>query len=181
MDHHRQGQFSSYGGGHSGGCCPLVIDTLTFLSLIGFIALATYFFNIQIENSMLARDFPLLPNWMRINWIIQGRKHVFAIRRVGRHEPRCHYRHGQPEPYAVENGEQLVRGTFTPLALHNAAAKDSIIDCFRRNDMGRLLQSARKWLSQEAPRKSAYPDERSKGGEVMQKTQNALTYKCKST
>ena len=75
----RQGQFSSYGGGHGGGCCPLVIDTLTFLSLIGFIALATYFFNIQIAASMLARDFPLLPNWMRINWIIQGRKLACAI------------------------------------------------------------------------------------------------------
>ena len=69
-DNNRQGSFS----GHGGGCCPLVIDNLTFISLLVFIAMATYFFNIQIAASMLARDFPLLPNWIRSNWIIQGRK-----------------------------------------------------------------------------------------------------------
>ena len=47
-----------YGGDHHGafsgsGCCPGVVDPLTMLALVGGIALATYFFEIQIRNSML--------------------------------------------------------------------------------------------------------------------------------
>ena len=44
---------------HSGGggmeCCPLVVDYLTFISLLTFIGLATYFFNEFIAMSMLAK------------------------------------------------------------------------------------------------------------------------------
>ena len=36
-------------------CCPLVIDYLTFISLLAFIGLATYFFNEFIAMSMLAK------------------------------------------------------------------------------------------------------------------------------
>ena len=46
-DHY--GSFS----GHGSGCCPLVVDPLSYAALIGGIALATYFFQIQITNSML--------------------------------------------------------------------------------------------------------------------------------
>ena len=46
-DHY--GSFS----GHGSGCCPLVVDPLEYAALIGGIALATYFFQIQIMNSML--------------------------------------------------------------------------------------------------------------------------------
>ena len=34
-------------------CCPLVVDPLTYAALIGFIGLATYFFNEFIAMSML--------------------------------------------------------------------------------------------------------------------------------
>ena len=46
-DHY--GSFS----GHGSGCCPLVVDPLSYAALVGGIALATYFFQIQIMNSML--------------------------------------------------------------------------------------------------------------------------------
>ena len=36
-------------------CCPLVVDPLTFGSLLVFIGLATYFFSVLIEMSMLAK------------------------------------------------------------------------------------------------------------------------------
>jgi hypothetical protein len=36
-------------------CCPLVVDPLTYAALIGFIGLATYFFNEFIAMSMLAK------------------------------------------------------------------------------------------------------------------------------
>ena len=36
-------------------CCPLVVDYLTFISLLAFIGLATYFFNEFIAMSMLAK------------------------------------------------------------------------------------------------------------------------------
>ena len=36
-------------------CCPLVVDSLTFISLLAFIGLATYFFNEFIAMSMLAK------------------------------------------------------------------------------------------------------------------------------
>ena len=74
-------QSSDYNGGDQlgafsghGDCCPLVIDPLTYAALIGFIGLATYFFNIQIAASMLARSFP----WpFNAGWVIHGRN--FAI------------------------------------------------------------------------------------------------------
>ena len=52
------GHSGGYGGDHHGafsgsGCCPGVVDPLTMLALVGGIALATYFFEIQIRNSML--------------------------------------------------------------------------------------------------------------------------------
>ena len=43
--------YGSYSGG--GDCCPLVVDPLTYASLLGFIALATYFLNVLIAMSML--------------------------------------------------------------------------------------------------------------------------------
>jgi hypothetical protein len=62
-DHY--GSFS----GHGSGCCPLVVDPLSYAALIGGIALATYFFQIQITNSMLARSFP----WpFNAGWVLQG-------------------------------------------------------------------------------------------------------------
>ena len=46
--------YGDHHGAFSGsGCCPGVVDPLTMLALVGFIALATYFFEIQIRNSML--------------------------------------------------------------------------------------------------------------------------------
>ena len=74
-------QSSDYNGGDQlgafsghGDCCPLVIDPLTYAALIGFIGLATYFFNVQIAASMLARSFP----WpFNAGWVIHGRN--FAI------------------------------------------------------------------------------------------------------
>ena len=48
------GYHSDHYGSFSGsGCCPLVVDPLSYAALIGGIALATYFFQIQITNSML--------------------------------------------------------------------------------------------------------------------------------
>ena len=43
------GAYSSYGG----GCCDPVVDPLTYAALLGFLALATYFFQVLIEMSML--------------------------------------------------------------------------------------------------------------------------------
>jgi hypothetical protein len=68
-----------YGGDHhgafSGGgdCCPLVVDPLTFAALIGFIGLATYFFNVQIAASMLARSFPWPFNIIHAGWVFNGK------------------------------------------------------------------------------------------------------------
>ena len=45
------GAYSSYGG----GCCDAVVDPLTYAALLGFLALATYFFQVLIEMSMLAK------------------------------------------------------------------------------------------------------------------------------
>ena len=65
--------YGSFSGGGS-GCCPGVIDPLTLLALVGGIALATYFFEIQIRNSMLARSFP----WpFNAGWVFYGR-HIFC-------------------------------------------------------------------------------------------------------
>ena len=49
---------SSYGGGgyvDYKECCPLVIDNLTFVSLIGFIILATYFLRQAILLNIMGR------------------------------------------------------------------------------------------------------------------------------
>ena len=70
-DHY--GSFS----GHGSGCCPLVVDPLSYAALIGGIALATYFFQIQITNSMLARSFP----WpFNAGWVLQGTHLYFTIK-----------------------------------------------------------------------------------------------------
>ncbi len=37
----------------SGDCCPPVVDPKTWLVLVGFIALATYFLRIEVTMSML--------------------------------------------------------------------------------------------------------------------------------
>ena len=69
---------SDYGGYHNshyGGygtyyhdCCPLVIDPKTFLALMSFIALATYFLQQRIINSNL-----MMPGKRRKRWILQGK------------------------------------------------------------------------------------------------------------
>ena len=48
---------SSYGGGYVDykECCPLVVDNLTFVSLIGFIILATYFLRQAILLNIMGR------------------------------------------------------------------------------------------------------------------------------
>ena len=72
-DYNGGDQLGSFSG-HGGDCCPLVIDPLTYAALIGFIGLATYFFNVQIAASMLARSLP----WpFNAGWVIHGRN--FAI------------------------------------------------------------------------------------------------------
>ena len=69
-DYNGGDQLGAFSGG--GDCCPLVIDPLTYAALIGFIGLATYFFNVQIAASMLARSFP----WpFNAGWVIHGRNH----------------------------------------------------------------------------------------------------------
>lgn len=49
------GPVGSYSGSGGSDCCPLVVDTLTYISLIAFIGLATYFLNEFIAMSMLAK------------------------------------------------------------------------------------------------------------------------------
>ena len=44
----------SYNGGYQ-SCCPGVVDPLTYLALIAFIGIATYFFQELIAMSSLAR------------------------------------------------------------------------------------------------------------------------------
>ena len=69
-------QLGSFSG-HGGDCCPLVIDPLTYAALIGFIGLATYFFNVQIAASMLARSFP----WpFNAGWVIHGRNFAITLK-----------------------------------------------------------------------------------------------------
>ena len=45
----------SYSSGYGDDCCPLVVDPLTYSALLGFIALATYFFERLIAMSMLMK------------------------------------------------------------------------------------------------------------------------------
>ena len=51
-----------------------MVDPLTMLALVGFIGLATYFFEIQIRNSMLARSFAF-----NTGWVFQGTHLYFTI------------------------------------------------------------------------------------------------------
>ena len=46
--------YGSISSGHgSGNCCPLVVNTKSFLALLGFMALAVWFLNNVIEMSAL--------------------------------------------------------------------------------------------------------------------------------
>ena len=45
----------SYSSGYGDDCCPLVVDPLTYSALLGFLALATYFFERLIAMSMLMK------------------------------------------------------------------------------------------------------------------------------
>ena len=73
-DYNGGDQLGAFSGG--GDCCPLVIDPLTYAALIGFIGLATYFFNVQIAASMLARSFP----WpFDAGWVIHGRNLAITL------------------------------------------------------------------------------------------------------
>ena len=50
------GTLGAYSGsGYGNDCCPLVVDPLTYIALLTFIAAATYFFQQLIAMSMLAR------------------------------------------------------------------------------------------------------------------------------
>ena len=51
-DGYHSGGYHNHGYGYY-DCCPLVVDTLSYAALIGFIALATYFFSVRIEMSNL--------------------------------------------------------------------------------------------------------------------------------
>ena len=51
--HFEKGHVSYSHGGYGCDYCPLVVDPLSFAALTGFIAFATYFFQVQIEMSML--------------------------------------------------------------------------------------------------------------------------------
>ncbi len=58
----RGGSFSSYGGWSSGSrgggsyeCCPLVVDPLTLVALLAFIAGGTYFLNIAITMNIVGK------------------------------------------------------------------------------------------------------------------------------
>ena len=46
------GHHGAYSSGY-GDCCPPVVDPLAFAALLGFLALAVYFFNNLIAMSML--------------------------------------------------------------------------------------------------------------------------------
>ena len=53
--HNDHGAYSGGGGyGHS-DCCPLVVDPLTYIALLSFLAIATYFLQQLIIMSMLSR------------------------------------------------------------------------------------------------------------------------------
>ena len=50
-DHSSYGAYSSSGSGSE--CCPLVVDPLTYLALLAFLAAAVYLLNELIAMSML--------------------------------------------------------------------------------------------------------------------------------
>ena len=45
----------SYGGHGSYDCCPLVVDPLTWIALLAFLAAGTYFLEVAVQMSMLGR------------------------------------------------------------------------------------------------------------------------------
>ena len=51
------GHSGSYSGGHGDDCCPLVVDPLTVLALLSFLAAATFLLNqaISMSNLMVRR------------------------------------------------------------------------------------------------------------------------------
>ena len=104
-DHDRlgYGSFSSHGS----GCCPLVVDPLTMLALVGFIGLATYFFEIQIRNSMLARSFAF-----NTGWVFQGTHLYFTIRNTKTH--RNLIIEAKPPNKAANKSESTTRGQHKP-------------------------------------------------------------------
>ena len=60
-------------------CCPLVIDYLTFISLLAFIGLATYFFNEFIAMSMLAKKKKRRRRNVNIHSIVFAEGNFLAI------------------------------------------------------------------------------------------------------
>ena len=46
--------------GHGGDCCPPVVDPKTLLTLLGFLAAATYFLNIDITMNIKKGDLNAL-------------------------------------------------------------------------------------------------------------------------
>ena len=82
-DYNGGDQLGAFSGG--GDCCPLVIDPLTYAALIGFIGLATYFFNVQIAASMLARSFRFDAGWVFDGKIYPMKNHLVPIlnKRIG--------------------------------------------------------------------------------------------------
>jgi hypothetical protein len=102
-DHY--GSFS----GHGSGCCPLVVDPLSYAALIGGIALATYFFQIQITNSMLARSFP----WpFNTGWVFQGTHLYFTIRKTKTHKNLLIK--AKPPNKVANKSESITRGQHKP-------------------------------------------------------------------
>ena len=52
--HHESYGHESHGYGHY-DCCPLVVDPLTYLAILGFLAAATYLLETVVQMSMLGR------------------------------------------------------------------------------------------------------------------------------
>lgn len=53
LDNTRSSGYGSHSSGYESDCCPPVIDPLTYIAFLGFIALATYFLNQFIAMSMI--------------------------------------------------------------------------------------------------------------------------------
>ena len=108
-DHDGYNDRLGYGSfsGHGSGCCPLVVDPLTMLALVGFIGLATYFFEIQIRNSMLARSFAF-----NTGWVFQGTHLYFTIRNTKTH--RNLIIEAKPPNKAANKSESTTRGQHKP-------------------------------------------------------------------
>ena len=52
-------------------CCPLVVEPLTYIALLSFIALAVYLLNEQIQMSMLM----MARKKRQLNWFLIGKIH----------------------------------------------------------------------------------------------------------